>query len=327
METKRIIIFLALVFGITFAVEFGIIYPLVGQYGYGTNPIVTLAVAGVMFIPALCVVLTRLITGEGFKNSWLRPNFKGNIKYYLFAWFAPSVLITIGAVVYYLCFPEQFDPNSSYIKNTANQMMPNADPSALSSIMTVFVAQVVLAVLAGPLLNFVTCFGEEWGWRGYLLPKMADKMPRIPMLLVTGTIWGLWHSPIIAVGHNYGTNCFGGPIVGILAMCVCTITLGIIFSYLCMKTRSCIPGVIAHGAINSFAGVSLFFWNGDPKFLPYLILGPTPSGLIGGCGLIVAAIIILVYWDKDEKIFHFFRLKLLQLKLFGKHETSKQIKY
>ena len=69
METKRIIIFLALVFGITFAVEFGIIYPLVGQYGYGTNPIVTLAVAAVMFIPALCVVLTRLITGEGFKNS------------------------------------------------------------------------------------------------------------------------------------------------------------------------------------------------------------------------------------------------------------------
>ena len=322
METKRIIIFLALVFGITFAVEFGIIYPLVGQYGYGTNPIVTLAVAAVMFIPALCVVLTRLITGEGFKNSWLRPNFKGNIKYYLFAWFAPSVLITIGAVVYYLCFPEQFDPNSGYIMETMKQSGAEL-PETIPSVKLLAIAQIITAVLFGPILNFVTCFGEEWGWRGYLLPKMADKMPRIPMLLITGTIWGLWHAPIIAVGHNYGTDYWGFPIVGILMMCVFCIALGTIFSYLCMKTQSCIPGVIAHGAINSFAGAGLFFATTNN----HTLLGPTPAGIIGGCGLIAAAIIILIYWDKDEKIFHFVRLKLLQLKLFGKHETSKQIKY
>ena len=322
METKRIIIFLALVFGITFAIEFGIIYPLVGQYGYGTNPIVTLAVAGVMFIPALCVVLTRLITGEGFKNSWLRPHFKGNIKYYLFAWLAPSVLSTIGAVVYFLCFPEQFDPNSGYIMETMKQSGVEL-PETIPSVKLLAIAQIITAVLFGPILNFVTCFGEEWGWRGYLLPKMADKMPRIPMLLITGTIWGLWHAPIIAVGHNYGTDYWGFPVVGILMMCVFCIALGTIFSYLCMKTQSCIPAIIAHGAINSFAGAGLFFAATNNNAL----LGPTPAGIIGGCGLIAAAIIILIYWDKDEKIFHFFRLKLFQLKLFGKHETSKQIKY
>ncbi|MBR4300497.1 MAG: CPBP family intramembrane metalloprotease, partial [Bacteroidales bacterium] len=178
-------------------------------------------------------------------------------------------------------------------------------------------------VLFGPILNFITCFGEEWGWRGYLLPKMADKMPRIPMLLITGTIWGIWHAPIIAMGHNYGTDYWGFPIVGILMMCVFCIALGTIFSYLCIKTQSCIPAIIAHGAINSFAGAGLFFATTNN----HTLLGPTPAGIIGGCGLIVAAIIILVYWDKDEKIFHFFRLKLFQLKLFGKHETSKQIKY
>lgn len=322
METKRIIIFLALVFGITFAIEFGIIYPLVGQYGYGTNPIVTLTVAGVMFIPALCVVLTRLITGEGFKNSWLRPHFKGNIKYYLFAWLAPSVLSTIGAVVYFLCFPDQFDPNSGYIMETMKQSGAEL-PETIPSMKLLAIAQIITAVLFGPILNFVTCFGEEWGWRGYLLPKMADKMPRIPMLLITGTIWGLWHAPIIAVGHNYGTDYWGFPIVGILMMCIFCIALGTIFSYLCIKTQSCIPGVIAHGAINSFAGAGLFFAATNDN----AILGPTPAGIIGGCGLIAAAIIILVYWDKDEKIFHFVRLKLFQLKLFGKHETSKQIKY
>ena len=320
METKRIIVFLVLVFAITFGIEFGIIYPLVEQYGYGTNATVTLAVAGVMFIPAICVVLTRLITGEGFRNSWIHPHFKGNIKYYLFAWLAPSVLSTIGAVVYYLCFPEQFDPNSGYIMKTMSEVGGEL-PANMPPLKVLIIGQTITAVLFGPILNFITCFGEEWGWRGYLLPKMAAKTPRTPMLLITGTIWGLWHAPIIAMGHNYGTDYWGYPVVGIAVMCIFCIALGTIFSYLCIKTQSCIPGVIAHGAINSFAGAGLFFAATNDN----AILGPAPSGLIGGIGLIVAAIIILVYWDKDEKIFHFFRLKLFQLKLFGEHETSKQI--
>ncbi len=320
METKRIIIFLVLVFAITFGIEFGVIYPLVEQYGYGTNATVTLAVAGVMFIPALCVVLTRLITGEGFRNSWIHPHFKGNIKYYLFAWLAPSVLSTIGAVVYYLCFPEQFDPNSGYIMKTMSEVGGEL-PANMPSMKILIIGQIVTAVLFGPILNFVTCFGEEWGWRGYLLPKIVAKMPRIPMLLITGTIWGLWHAPIIAMGHNYGTDYWGYPVVGIAMMCVFCIALGTIFSYLCIKTQSCIPGIIAHGAINSFAGAGLFFAATNDN----AILGPTPAGLIGSIGLIIAAIIILVYWDKDEKIFHFIRLKLFQFKLFGNHKTSKQI--
>lgn len=320
METKRIIVFLVLVFAITFGIEFGIIYPLVEQYGYGTNATVTLAVAGVMFIPALCVVLTRLITGEGFRNSWIHPHFKGNIKYYLFAWLAPSVLSTIGAVVYYLCFPEQFDPNSGYIMKTMSEVGGEL-PANMPPLKVLIIGQTITAVLFGPILNFITCFGEEWGWRGYLLPKIAAKIPRIPMLLITGTIWGLWHAPIIAMGHNYGTNYWGYPVVGIAMMCIFCIALGTIFSYLCIKTQSCIPGVIAHGAINSFAGAGLFFAATNDN----AILGPTPAGLIGSIGLIVTAIIIAIYWDKDEKIFHFIRLKLFQFKLFGNHKTSKQI--
>ena len=31
-------------------------------------------------------------------------------------------------------------------------------------------------MLMAPLLNLIPCFGEEWGWRGYLLPKVAQRM-------------------------------------------------------------------------------------------------------------------------------------------------------
>ncbi len=48
--------------------------------------------------------------------------------------------------------------------------------------------------------------GEEIGWRGYALPRMAERigLPRASLLL--GGIWAVWHLPVIpsvtASGHG-----------------------------------------------------------------------------------------------------------------------------
>jgi len=76
-------------------------------------------------------------------------------------------------------------------------------------------SQAVTGIFLGPVLNFVTCFGEEWGLRGYLLPKMAKKFSLVKMLLIIGVIWGLWHAPLTALGHNYGVGYPGFPFLGI----------------------------------------------------------------------------------------------------------------
>jgi membrane protease YdiL (CAAX protease family) len=44
------------------------------------------------------------------------------------------------------------------------------------------------ALLLGPL-------GEELGWRGYLLPRMLQRMRPASAALVVGSIWMLWHLP------------------------------------------------------------------------------------------------------------------------------------
>jgi len=44
------------------------------------------------------------------------------------------------------------------------------------------------ALLLGPL-------GEELGWRGYLLPRMLQRMRPVAAALVVGTIWMVWHIP------------------------------------------------------------------------------------------------------------------------------------
>ena len=73
-----------------------------------------------------------------------------------------------------------------------------------------------VAVLAAPLINSFFTFGEEFGWRAYLQPKLMPLGFRKAMLLM-GLIWGVWHWPLIAMGHNYGLDYFGAPWTGMLA--------------------------------------------------------------------------------------------------------------
>lgn len=299
LETKRILIFLGITFFITYGYCFGVVYPLsdTNNVRNGMGSITTLLIAAIMFFPAIGVLLTRLITKEGFKNAWLHPHFKGNIKTYLLAYFGPGILTLLGIVVYFLIFPNHYDPEFGFIQMTLEAAGASADmyPMPLSTLVMV---QALTGLFLGPIMNFFTCFGEEWGWRGYLLPKMAEKLPPIPMLLVNGVIWGLWHAPLTALGHNYGIGYPGFPFTGIAAMCCFCIIAGIFLSYVSMKTKSCIPAVLGHGAINSIAGLGMYFTKdgGNP------FIGPAPTGIVGAIPLIAVAIVILIfYFGKKEQ--------------------------
>ena len=110
-------------------------------------------------------------------------------------------------------------------------------------------------------------------------------------VLLTGLIWGVWHWPIIFMGYNYGSNYFGAPFLGPLAMVWFTLGLSVIFGWLSIKAQSLWPAVIAHGAINGIAALGSIFVKGNPDSL----LGPTPVGIVGGFGLTVIAFLILLH--------------------------------
>lgn len=301
LETKRILIFLGITFFITYAYCFGVVYPMMDTANVrnGMSSLSTLLIAAVMFFPTIGVLLTRLITKEGFKNAWLHPHFKGNMKTYLLAYFGPSILTFLGILVYFLIFPSQYDSEFGFVQMSLEATGASADMYPMS-LFTLVIVQALTGLFLGPIMNFFTCFGEEWGWRGYLLPKMAEKLPAIPMLLVNGIIWGLWHAPITAIGHNYGIGYPGFPFTGIVAMCCFCIVMGIFLSYVSIKTKSCIPAVLGHGAINSIGGIGMYFTvdGGNP------FIGPAPTGIIGAIPFIVVSVIMLVlYFRTDKKKF------------------------
>lgn len=302
---KRIIIYLAVTFAITYALEIFIVVPLATGTAMGgalaTPPIaVQLIIGSMMFVPAIGVLITRLVTKEGFKNAMIKPvDFRHTFKYYLIAWFGPAALTIAGAAVYFLVFPGDFDPTMSAAmallqSSTASQGGAELPADVMQIILWV---QIGIGIVLSPVLNCLTCFGEEWGWRGYLVPKVNERLSFVPTVLVTGVIWGLWHAPLTVIGHNYGVGYPGWPFLGIFAMCIFCIVIGTLFSYLSLKAKSCLPAVIGHGAVNGFVGAAaLFSLSGGNPFI-----GPMPIGILGGIGFIAAAIVCCALMRREEK--------------------------
>ena len=303
METKkqdlrRVILYVLITFALTWAYCLPLVYPIAnGEALTGVPSVVTqLLVAAGMFCPAIGVVLTRLVTREGFRNTWLRPNLKKNLRFYLLAWFGPGILTFAGMGIYFLLVPGSFDPDCGYMRLTMEAAGTPYDAQAVP-IQLLMLIQTVQALLLSPALNFITCFGEEWGWRGYLLPKVSRHFSTLPTLLITGIIWGLWHAPLTVIGHNYGLGYWGFPYTGIAMMCVFCTVLGVFLSYLTLKTNSCIPAILAHGAINGIAAIGMYFTadGGDP------FIGPAPTGIIGIIPFVLVAIPMVIHLKKYEK--------------------------
>jgi membrane protease YdiL (CAAX protease family) len=124
--------------------------------------------------------------------------------------------------------------------------------------------QVGVGLPLGLLFNtFFLLISEELGWRGWLQTRLAG-MGFWRMNLVIGLIWGVWHAPIILLGHNYGD--MGYP--GVAAMTVFTVALS---PYLGLTRER--GGVVAaaalHGSVNAVGGAALLVipdagwpWNG-----------------------------------------------------------------
>ena len=140
-------------------------------------------------------------------------------------------------------------------------------------------ASILLSVFSGPT-------GEELGWRGMLFPLLCKRMSQRAAVLVSGVIWGLWHAPVIAMGHNYGMGYPGFPIAGILMMVLACIAMGSIMSYLRLRTGSVWPCALAHGAVNATASIGVLFCTAG-----FTLLGPNMLGLLAGLPMIAVGIV------------------------------------
>jgi len=202
LDKKGIISFLLITFAITYGIEFSLIANGVSPIVFGLGQYV---IAAVMWVPALATFITiKFITKEGFAITKIRF---GNWRPYLYAGLVvPLCFLVIYLLTFFLGFGEP-DWNLSSLRRIFEKegtQIPQM-PSPLITWGGLYMSTLFLA----PIINTVFGFGEELGWRGYLLPKLMP-LGKTKAYLILGIIWGLWHLPMVLVGFMYP----GYPLLG-----------------------------------------------------------------------------------------------------------------
>jgi membrane protease YdiL (CAAX protease family) len=133
-------------------------------------------------------------------------------------------------------------------------------------------------------ISLLAAVMEEFGWRGFLLPKVLEKQGALKAALIVGGVWALWHAPINYLGvSKYGIQAL--PIL--LVLLVLPIVETVIMVWIFMRTKgSMLMMILTHFGIT--CGHILFT-------LPTSTAGAQLEGdLITAGTLAVGAIIVVV---------------------------------
>lgn len=228
------------------------------------------------------IVATLYIEKKSFRS--FRLNTLGPKRYYLWAWLLPVVFTLIGWGFTLLFGIAKMDTDFTMIRDLL-KATPGGSEIPVS---LVIISQTIQALTIGPLINMLFTMGEELGWRGYLLPKLLP-LGQWKAVVLSGVIWGVWHTPAIMQGHNYP----GYPILGSFMMIVFCVLLGTIISWLYLNTKSPWVAALAHGSVNAIAGLPVLFLK--PGF--NMALGGTlaaPTAWIG-----MAVLIAWLVWTNQ----------------------------
>lgn len=116
----------------------------------------------------------------------------------------------------------------------------------------------------------VVAFGEEYGWRGYLLPRLMP-LGEIRASLMLGIIWSLWHLPVLLAGVLYpGSNRW----LLVLLYCFSTTMVTFAYTWLAVSSRhSVLMASVFHGASNWTGNRLLTFLRIDNLLAVNLVMG------------------------------------------------------
>jgi len=210
-----------------------------------------------MLFPAICAIILQKVNNEKpFSN--LNISFRFN-RWFLVAGAAP-VLFVFMALGISLLFPNvSFSANSEGFLSglPAEQATLAAEQLSKFPPAVFLLIQLIGAIVAGYTINAFFAFGEELGWRGYLLKALKNKK-FLSVSLITGFVWGLWHFPLILIGHNYPQH----SVIGVGMMIVLCILLSPVMTYIVIKSKSVITAAIFHGTMNATAGICILYLAG-----------------------------------------------------------------
>lgn len=292
-----VIVFVAVSFGFAWLVALPVWLMPADSPGY---PVLFQVVAGVMmFTPALAVLAVvfgmKVPRGERlrFLGMWPLKPAKRVIWFTVGALFASILFVAASVALAAACGwltldLVEFSGFQEILQAQLAALGPDAAAEAASTMppLGLLVAMQLLAIPIGALFNSILAFGEEIGWRGWLLPALRP-LGVWPALLVSGVLWGVWHSPLILLGYNFGRTDWSGVAL-MIAGCI---AWGVVFGWVRLRSASVWPTVVGHGALNASASMYLMLAAAGIQTDPALV---SPLGVPGWIVLAVVVVILVL---------------------------------
>lgn len=177
--------------------------------------------------PLIAVIGLRTLGGDGWSDAGLSLNLKQSWTWYIFALLAYPITMSIAVIAGLLS-------GATTLNTSAGEILP--------------LIAAGMAVQLLPRMIFAIC--EEWGWRGYLEPKLAAMgIPDIRRHLTVGIIWGLWHIPLIVF-----TDYTNVPFTIFIPMFIIGITIdAIVYGQMLLESKTVWTAVVLHGIANTYA--------------------------------------------------------------------------
>jgi len=188
------------------------------KYFYSSLSMVMVAVA--------TFVAGRFVFKDGFAGagwSWGKPiHYIVVLLFALFVWFVPSMVELFAGI------------------------HKPVGKVAATHVVVMFVLRFAATMLPA--------FGEEFGWRGYLLPKLAGKHGAKKGLLIHAFIWWIWHLPVI-IGMGLSNNDVSeNQFVNVAAISLISIIPSmlhaVIFAFIWCKIKSLAVVTVYHAAFD-----------------------------------------------------------------------------
>jgi len=230
-----------------------------------TNREVIPLVLMLMYVPTVASVIARLVGREGIRDISFRWGGREGTRASIAGWILPLV---VAIPVYGLAWGTGLvgfaAPTAGMLSNIANPVLRLG-------------AMIPVALTIGTLQSCISAFGEEVGWRGYLVPRLVEAEVKNPFL-VSALIWCGWHVPLILWG-GYATGAH--PAISALLFVAAILPVGLLFARWRMTSGSVWPTVIAHGSWNVViqsvfdpfsTGPAAATWTGESGILTVLAL-------------------------------------------------------
>lgn len=202
----------------------------------------------IMFIPAITVLLITSITREK------RP------KIFSFKMISEEMSALISGILY----PYLFISGISILAIiTLNSHIKYSELNL----------SLIIYILINSALGILLVLGEEYGWRGYLLPRLTKSYGKVLAPLFVGLIWALFHFPAVFLLSKY--SAMKNPILISVIQSLVSVNFSYPFAFIQYKSKTLLPVLAFHSVWNTINTVFL----GD-------IYTNNPGIIIGNIGMI-----------------------------------------